>query len=272
MVSFDPSASFFRTYADADADVQAPFDVAVVMPSILRPTIVDALDSIYAQDLQGRIQILIGVDQPANDIAVIDRAVAHRASHCCVNVFYPGYSTSARHGGLHPARDGGVLRCVLSYLANSPYVAYLDDDNWWAPNHLSTLRAAIEGVDWAYALRWFVHEETRRPICIDEWESVGPGRGFYVEPNGGWVDPNCLMLNKLLCEPILRWWTVPLAGDAKAMSADRHVFHYLNRKYRGAATDQATVFYQLDPTDGMHGYRVIRMGGAYEAAAARADR
>ncbi len=30
---------------------------------------------------------------------------------------------------------------MLSYLANSRYVAYLDDDNWWADDHLSAMHA-----------------------------------------------------------------------------------------------------------------------------------
>jgi hypothetical protein len=268
VVSFDPSVSFFRTYADAGADLQTPFDVTVVMPTILRPSIVDALISIFAQDLRGRIQILIGVDQPANDIGVIDRAVARRASHCCVNVFYPGYSTSVRHGGVHPGRDCGALRCLLSYLANSRYIAYLDDDNWWAPDHLSSLRAAIEAAQWAYSLRWFVHHETRRPVCIDSWESVGPDRGVYQKSFDGWVDPNCLMIDKLACEPVLRWWTIPLQGDARAMTADHHVFHYLKRGYRVAATDRATVYYLLTPTDSMYAARLSWMGAAYDEAAA----
>ena len=91
--------------------------------------------------------------------------------------FYPGYSTSCRHGGLHPAWDGGVLRTLLSYLANSRYVAYLDDDNWWDGSHLESMRLALEGCEWAYARRWFIHPKSRRPICPDEWESIGPNRG-----------------------------------------------------------------------------------------------
>jgi hypothetical protein len=136
--------SFFRSYVDPGADLQSPFDVAVVMQSIVRPTIVDALASVFTQDIAGRVQVLIGVDWLGGDIALIDAACKRRPPHCCVNVFYPGYSTSALHGGVHPAM-GGVLRTVLSYLANSRYVTYLDDDNWWSPKHLSSMRAAIDG-------------------------------------------------------------------------------------------------------------------------------
>jgi len=45
---------------------------------------------------------------------------------------------------------------MLVYAANSRYVGYLDDDNWIHEGYLARLRAAIEGRDWAYTLRWYV--------------------------------------------------------------------------------------------------------------------
>lgn len=257
---------FFTTFKDAADDSQRPYDVAVIMPSIVRPTIEKALHSIFAQDFSGRIQVLIGIDQPLGDLSVIEDVCRARPSNCTLSVFFPGYSTSVRHGGLHPDRAGGVLRCVLTYLANSRFVAYLDDDNWWAPEHLRHLLKAVEGKQWAYALRWFVHPVSRRPICIDAWESLGPNRGCFATRFGGWVDPNCLMYDKLTCEPVTRWWTIPLPGDAKAMSSDRHVFHWLKNTYTYGETGTASVFYQLDPQDGMHPQRLQWMGAAYDRA------
>ncbi len=43
--------------------IQQPFDVAVVMPTIVRPTLGRALASILNQNFAGRIQVLIGVDK-----------------------------------------------------------------------------------------------------------------------------------------------------------------------------------------------------------------
>src|ERR1700739_4664860 len=126
---------FLRTYADSD--LQQPMDAAVVIPTVLRPSLTQGLHSIFAQKFPGRIHILIGIDSIRGDLGLIDAACAARPPNCVVQVLWPGYSTSVRHGGLTPPGDGGALRCMLTYLANSPYVAYLDDDNWWAPTHLS---------------------------------------------------------------------------------------------------------------------------------------
>jgi hypothetical protein len=254
--------SFLRTYADID--LQAPMDAAVVIPTVLRPHLKQAVESIFAQDLGGRIHILIGIDNIRGDLALIDEICASRPSHCAVQVLWPGFSTSTRHGGLMRPGDGGALRAMLTYLANSPYVAYLDDDNWWAPSHLRQLRRAIEDAEWAFSLRWFVHPETRRPVCVDIWESVGPGQGVFAERFGGFVDPNCLMLNKVACPAAAQCWNFPLRNDP--MSADRSVFAFLSRHHKPRSTGQPSTFYALNPDDGLHPMRLQLMGAAYDDA------
>jgi hypothetical protein len=239
-------------------------DAAVVIPTVLRPHLRQALESVFAQNLAGRIHILVGIDQLDGDLAIIDAACAQRPSHCTVQVFWPGFSTALRHGGLTPPGDGGALRLMLTYLANSPYVAYLDDDNWWGPEHLRQMRAAMREADWTFALRWFVHPESRRPVCIDSWESVGPGNGIFKERFGGFVDPSCLMINKVACPASAINWNFPLSGDP--MSADRNVFAHLSRHHRSRGTGHASVFYMLNSKDGLHPMRVKIMGEAYERA------
>jgi hypothetical protein len=255
------------TWGATDADLQAQSAVAVVIPTILRPTLARALKSVFAQEFGGRVQILIGIDKPQGSLEMLESVCRTAPSHCVVQALYPGYSTSVRHGGLCDACDGGALRTILSYLANAPLIAYLDDDNWWGPRHLATLARAIDPVDWAFSLRWFVHPRTARPICIDRWESVGLGTGVY-ENCGGWVDPNCLMIKRRRCAPVIPWWTVPLPGDESAMSADRLVFDYLRRHRNSAGTGEASAFYVLDPNDGLHPMRLELIGEAYDECGA----
>jgi hypothetical protein len=257
-------SSLFQHFGDTNA-LQNPFDIAVVTPTVVRPTLPRALGSILNQGFGGRIQALVGVDRRRAPLEPLIDALAKLPRRRVVSLFDPGYSTSIRHGGLHPAKDGGVLRCVLTYLANARYVAYLDDDNWWELDHLSRMRQAIEGKAWAFSLRCFTHPETQRPVAIDDWESIGPGRGFYAKNFGGWVDPNCLMIDKLVCEPVIRWWALPLRMDPSGLAADRNVFRALKR-YPFGETRAVTVFYQLNPKDSMHPHRMKRFKEAYEQA------
>lgn len=230
-------------------------DVAVVIPTVLRPSLRQAVQSVFNQTFSGAIQVLIGVDKREGGQEVLEDALRSRPGNVQVMVFDPGYSTSVRHGGLHEARDGGALRTILSYAANSRFVAYLDDDNWWAEDHLSTLLEAIRGHQWAYSLRWFVEPQSSRPVCVDDWESVGPAGGIFREQFGGFVDPSTLMIDKVACEPLLRFWSIPLQEDAKGMSADRNIFHLLRRHYSSRPTGRPTCFYRMNPQDPLHPLR-----------------
>jgi hypothetical protein len=234
-----------------------PYNVAVVIPTIGRQTLERAVHSVYSQDLPGTIQLLIGVDVwKGGDRGRLNALAQSAPTNRTTIVFDPGYSTSFRHGGFTASGDGGALRTILSYVAHSRLVAYLDDDNWWAPEHLSLLVKAIAGHDWAFSLRWFVDPETARPLCIDSWESVGPGAGVFAGRFGGFVDPSCLMIDKVKCEAALRLWCHPLQGDRSGMTSDRSVFAYLHIERRSAGSNQATAYYTLNAADVNHGQRL----------------
>ena len=245
-------------------EIQTPFDVAVVMPTIARPSAIKALRSIYAQTNVGRIQVLIGVDKAKHDLSALIDVLKACPDHITACLFDPGYSTSVRHGGVHLARDGGSLRAVLTLLANTQYVAYLDDDNWWGPKHLADLLTAMKGRDWAFSLRWFVHPQNLRPVCVDEWESVGPGRGIFLNKFDGFVDPNCLMIDKMRVWECVSLWSIPVTNDEKGMSADRNIFNFLKNKSPPGETGQASVFYLMDPNDVMGSRRHQLLGALYD--------
>ena len=124
-----------------DGDPQAPCDAAVVIPTVLRPALLTSLESVFRQDLDGRIQVLIGVDAPRPTPPALLELIARRPGHVSVLLLTLPYSTSIRHGGVHRATDGGSLRSILTFMAASRHVAYLDDDNAFAGlDHQRVLR------------------------------------------------------------------------------------------------------------------------------------
>ena len=238
-------------------DRQTPFAAAVVLPTVLRPSLARAVESVYAQTLDGRIQLLLGIDVASGDPALLDRLAAACPPQIDLVVCDPGYSTSVRHGGLYPNRFSGALRTILSYAANSRYLAYLDDDNWWAPDHLASLLDTIAEAEWAWSQRWFVEAETDEPICIDDWESVGPDAGIFVEQFGGFVDPSSLMVDKFAAHDILPFWSLSPFEDGSG--EDRLVFAGLKGALRGRGTGRATSFYTVNPQDPMQSNRLQMM-------------
>lgn len=223
-------------------DLQAPFDAAVVIVTVLRPELLRAVRSVYEQDIEGRVQVLVGIDKPFGDPAILETLERERPEGIALTVLDLGYSTSQRNGGLYSAQDGGALRTILSFAANSRYVAYLDDDNWLAPNHLSSLKDAIRGKGWAYSLRRLVDGPTMQSLAVDEWHSVGPGRGSFRDTLGGFADPNTLMIDKLKCSAALHHWS---SGTLDLNAGDRGFYQALSGMAPGGASGEASVYYVI---------------------------
>jgi hypothetical protein len=218
-------------YFPDEFDPQQPAAVAVVMTTILGPSIATSLQSIFRQDFSERIQIVIGIDVEKGDRTHLDEMARQRPGHVSILVLNLPYSTSLRHGGIHPAMDGGALRSILTFMANSRYVTYFDDDNIALPNHLATLYAAMEDHTWAATLRMLVDGETGEDVCIDEWDSVGPEQGRFADA-GGFVDPSCLMIDKLRLGYAVHHWS-ETAGMVLRRASDKVFFRaILKRKHQ----------------------------------------
>ena len=212
--------------------MQTGFDVAVVIPTILRATLGRAIRSVFAQDYAGKIQVLIGIDGTGGDAGQIAQLQAECPPHVTLTLLDLGYSTARRHGGLYSNAYGGALRTILSYAANSRFVAYLDDDDWFGPNHLSSLLQAIAGKVWAHSYRWLVDASTGWVICPDEWDAVGVGQGINQDRYGGFVNPSSLMLDKMQCHTILHLWSNAMFEDGSG--EDRLIFQKLLQAPYGA--------------------------------------
>jgi hypothetical protein len=236
------------------ADRQTPFDIAVVMTTVVRHTIQQAIRSVFSQQFEGRIQILVGIDKWVGERALLEALNAERPSHVAITIVDLGYSTSRRHGGLFPSHYGGALKTILSYAANSRYVAYLDDDNWYAPDHVATMLKAVAGKAWAFSLRHFVDRRSGEYLCPDTWESMGPGRGIYAEAQGGFVDTNCYLLDTQACYDVFPEWA--MTRFDWGTGGDSQVLRRLADRPWGS-NDAPTVFYRAKLI-GQHPYLLWR--------------
>ena len=236
------------------SDLQTPFDVGVVMTTVVRATLVQAVQSVFAQQFGGRIQVLIGIDRWQGDRAAVEQLRASRPSHVEITMLDLGYSTSQRHGGLYPSHFGGALKTMLSYAANARHVTYLDDDNWYAPDHVATMLAAMPSHAWAFSLRRFVDATSGDELCDDTWESVGPDRGVYAGSQGGFVDTNCYFIDKLACNDVFPEWA--MTRFAGGTGGDRQVLERLRGRSYGT-NGKPTLFYRTQ-LKGQHPYLLWR--------------
>ena len=94
---------------------------------------------------------------------------------------------------------GHRVYAAIGHLVNTDYICFLDQDNWFEPNHVSSLLDVIEqkGLDWAYSYRKIVDKEGKF-ICEDNCESLGKITGF--------VDTNCYMISRQVAVHIGHVW------------------------------------------------------------------
>jgi O-antigen biosynthesis protein len=131
---------------------EAPL-VSVIVPTYNRPDMLAAtLESILNQTYQ-RLEIIV-----VNDCGLEVENIAGWLNR-------QGNITYVRHAcnrGLAAARNTGIK------LARGKYLAYLDDDDLFYPDHLETLVTALEGSRFrvAYTDAHRAHQEKgARPLC-----------------------------------------------------------------------------------------------------------
>ena len=129
--------------------------------------------------------------------------------------------------------DGGPRNFTLVNTSHK-YIAYLDDDNWWEPNHLEALYAAIKEKDVD-----FVFTGTR---VFDEEGNLMSER-IATSPGWGCIDTSEIMHNRRLIIDVHGGWhwqdlaSVPCDWDL--------VSRWLNGGATWAHTNQITLNYTI---------------------------
>lgn len=247
-------------------------EIAVIIPTVCRLSLLRAARSVFTQDLDKPIQLLIGVDVDQTGESIEIRKILKKECPPHIDLIWwqPNYSTSKRNGGVHHCLFGGSLRSALSFLANSEIITYLDDDDWYAPNHLREILKSIERKPWAYSLCRYADGTTGQELAIDEIESVGVNAGIYRDRFGGFVRPSALALNKIQLGHVLHLWAEALGpgGDGE----DRLIFEKIKQLDHGF-TGIPTVYYALDPKDRQHAIRMsfLQSKGIQHTFKARCD-
>lgn len=140
--------------------------VTTVMPTYRRPeSLVEAVRSALAQDVTDHTVIVVddggGLPELPSDPRLV--AVSLRRNTACL----------------------GMVRNVGIRLARSPYVAFLDDDNTWRPDHLSVGLAALEtGADVVYtAVQRSLPDGTALDTLSTPFDRRAMADSSYVDAN-----------------------------------------------------------------------------------------
>ena len=86
---------------------------------------------------------------------------------------------------------GHRVYAAMPLMVNADYILFLDEDNWFEPNHVETMINKIKSKDlmWSYSLRR-ICDESGQYVCDDDCESLGRYPTFY-DHTINFVDTNC---------------------------------------------------------------------------------
>lgn len=198
--------------------------VTVVIPTTGANTLFDAVESVLEQTYD--TNCLVVVDGPEYSEAVYDLIFPY-TNHPKIKYLHLPENVGAN--GFY----GHRVYAAIGHLVNTDYLCFLDQDNWFDPEHVSSLVNTIErkAMDWAYSYRKIVDKQGKL-ICEDNCESLGKITKF--------VDTNCYMLTRKVAESIGHVWNGGWGRD--------RVFYEVASKYfpNFDGSERHTVNYRLD--------------------------
>lgn len=138
--------------------------VVVITPTIGKPELEQAIDSVGMQETKNLVKHLIVIDGPeyySKSLSIID-------SNPNINYQLSLAPENTGKNGFY----GHRIYAAYPHLVDADYIFFLDEDNWWEQNHVETLVELCESytLEWAYSLRSVYWQGSK---WEDNCESIG---------------------------------------------------------------------------------------------------
>jgi glycosyltransferase involved in cell wall biosynthesis len=163
-------------------------EITVVTPTLMRPELEKALESVRAQTLPCEHVIWLDGKCHPNEYQVA--RFRYEKDEYNTRIAYWPYPVG---GGTWYANR---IIAAAPFLVTTPYIAYLNDDDWWHPDHLHSLYALIRNydLDWSYSHRK-VYDHDGNYLLDDNCEALGESHDVWNVPGHRFVD-TCAILMK----------------------------------------------------------------------------
>jgi hypothetical protein len=207
-------------------------NIAVITSTRGRETIRQAINSVKAQTIKARHYVF------AHGKDCWDATTAATAGSDVDVVYLP----VANGGGGYAMAP---VYAAAPYLVGEDLIFYLDDDNFYDPDHIESIVNLMEQheLGWAYSLRKIVDNEGGY-ICDDNCESLG------MQPNASGhylVDNSCYAVRADIARKHSHAWYVPVVSDRSFQAS------LMQAKIKCGTTGKHSVSYRLshDGSGGM---------------------
>lgn len=133
--------------------------ISVIIPTYNRPAeLKKAIDSVFAQTYTNILLYIVGDKCPTLDDTMKSLLLSLSPQQCKKIFYWNLLDNSGKYGAV--SRNYG-----LKMMATTKWIAYLDDDNTWLPNHLSSLMDSIKTADADFAFSGFLVNGKQELAC-----------------------------------------------------------------------------------------------------------
>jgi glycosyltransferase involved in cell wall biosynthesis len=208
-----------------------PKTVTVITPTIGSPKLQDAIDSVQRQTY-GFVEHLAVID----GAKYFDEVMLNSQARSCTK-----YTTAPENTGAN-GFYGHRIYAAYPHLINSDYIFFLDEDNWYDPNHVESLVKVLEqdNNQFAYSLRT-IYDQDKNYITNDNCESLGKWP-IRTSTDKFLIDTSSYAFKREFLIKCCHIWHFGWGGDRNFYGAVREVSHDTNGEY--------TLNYRLDGNDG----------------------
>jgi len=164
----------------------------VIIPTTGADSLKQAVTSVLAQTHTTQCYVVVdGLQHETKTLSLLDQYKKDiNISVLPVNVGANGYY-------------GHRIYAAFTHLVNTDYVCYLDQDNWFEPNHVAECIDTIkeQGLQWAHSLRNIYRNQEF--ICRDDCESLGKYTSYHGVNH---IDTNSYFLTTKLVTQLASVW------------------------------------------------------------------
>jgi len=134
---------------------------------------------------------------------------------------------------------GHRVYAACSFLVNADVICYLDEDNWYQPDHVESIVDKMQaGYDWVYSFR-NIHGKDGEFICEDNCESLGKWPAF-VDPSVYHIDTSTFGVRRSAAVVVGHAWYGQWGADRQFFATLKHHFPKFE------STRKYTCNYRLD--------------------------
>ena len=210
--------------------------VIVITPTVGSLKLKDAVESIQNQTYKN-IEHLVVVDGVEHFNHVIENFPLYLDGKRVRFLSLP-YNTGAN--GFY----GHRIYAGIPHLVNADYIFFLDEDNWYEPNHVASLVEVLDrDNDFAHSLRK-IYQPDKTYVCDDNCEALGKWPIYFSHNDPQYlVDTSSFAFNRKFLEKTCHLWHSGWGGD-------RRYLYSVMQNAKWDTSRKHTLCYRLDGNPG----------------------